>query len=230
MVTHFSNRQEAGKKLAEALSAYKEREKTVVLAMPRGGVPVAFEVTHALHLPLDLMLVRKLGVPGQEELAMGAIAHGDVHVLNEDVVRHHSIPRSVIKNAIAREKKELSRRNDAYRGGLPAPNLKHCTVILVDDGMATGANMRAAVQAVRKCHAKRVIVAVPVSSASAYALLSEMADEVVCLHVPEPFYGVGDAYRDFDQTQDEEVKELLCQATSPDNHSREVGEDACESA
>jgi len=232
MPTYFLDRKDAGKRLADALSSYKDKGNTVVLALPRGGVPVASEVARALHLPLDLMLVRKLGVPGQEELAMGAIAHGDVQVLNEDVVRHLAIPESVVQKAVASEKKELLRRNKAYRGGLPAPNLKHCTVILVDDGIATGANMRAAVQTARKQRAKRIVVAAPVSSGAAYDLLSGVADEVVSLHMPEPFYGVGDAYGDFGQTQDDEVKELLSKAESEcqDGHSKEVGEGACESA
>jgi predicted phosphoribosyltransferase len=229
MTIYFSDRKDAGCKLAQVLSAYKEKERTIVLALPRGGVPVAYEVARTLHLPIDLMLVRKLGVPGQEELAMGAIAHGGAQTINEDVVHQLGIPSKVIREAVAREHKELVRRNEVYRSGLPAPDLKHCTVILVDDGMATGANMHAAVQTARKQHAKHIVVAVPVSSASAYDLLNEIADEVVSLHVPKPFYGVGGFYGDFSQLLDEDVITLL-KETPPDGHSKAVGANACECA
>ena len=212
----FQNRRDAGRQLAEAkaLAAYKGRSDTIVLALPRGGVPVAFEVARALHLPLDLMLVRKLGVPGHEEFAMGAIANGNIQVLNEDVVRSLAIPDAVIARVAAAEHAELERRNKAYRQGNPPPMLKARTVILVDDGCATGANMNAAVRAAAKQHAAHIVVAVPVASDSAYAMLRECTDTVVCLDVPDPFYGVGRFYGDFSQTSDAEVLALLKQATS----------------
>lgn len=209
---YFHDRTDAGKRLAEALSHYKGKPDAIVLALPRGGVPVAYEIAQALHLPLDLMLVRKLGVPGHEELAMGAIANGNIQVLNEDIVQGMSIPDAVIADVTAREHAELERRNKAYRHGAPPPHLEAHTVILVDDGCATGANMRAAVQAVAKQHAARIVVAVPVASDSAYETLREVADEVVCLDIPEPFFGVGRFYYDFSQTSDAEVKSLLKKA------------------
>lgn len=209
---YFHDRTDAGKQLAAALSHYKNKPDAIVLALPRGGVPVAYEIAHALHLPLDLMLVRKLGVPGHEELAMGAIANGHVQVLNEDIVHGLNIPDSVIADVVAEEHAELERRNKAYRQGEPAPHLDARTVILVDDGCATGANMKAAVQAVAKQHAARIVVAVPVASDSAYETLQEYADEVICLDIPEPFFGVGRFYYDFSQTSDAEVKMLLKKA------------------
>ena len=208
---HFHDRTDAGQHLAKALAHYRERPDVLVLALPRGGVPVAFEIAQALHLPLDLMLVRKLGVPGHEELAMGAIAMGGVMVLNEDIVHKLSIPETVITQVAAAEQAELKRRNKAYRAGRAAPHLAHKTVLLVDDGIATGANMRAAVQAAKKQQAAEVIVVVPVASASACDDLSGLADGVVCLTMPESFYGVGQFYADFSQTSDAEVKSLLRQ-------------------
>lgn len=209
---HFQDRKDAGRQLADALMAYKEQPNTMVLALPRGGVPVAFEIARSLYLPLDLMLVRKLGIPGHEEVAMGAIANGNVQVLNEELVRRLDIPLAEIEQVIETEHAELSRRNKAYRGGKPAPGLRGRTIILVDDGMATGANMSAALLAARKQQAEKIIIAVPLASDSAYASLLEAADEVVCLDVPEPFYSVGSAYDDFSQTSDEEVKALLKKA------------------
>jgi len=208
----FKDRKDAGQQLAGALIAYKELPDTLVLALPRGGVPVAFEIAQSLHLPLDLMLVRKLGIPGHEEVAMGAIANGNIQVLDEDIVRRLHIPFDAIDKVIAAEHAELLRRNKAYRGGKPAPVLEGQTIILVDDGMATGANMHAALLAVRQQQATRIVIAVPVASDSAYALLHEIADEVVCLDVPDPFYAVGGAYDDFSQTSDAEVKTLLKKA------------------
>lgn len=213
---YFHDRTDAGKQLAGALSHYMNKADTIVLALPRGGVPVAYEIAHALHLPLDLMLVRKLGVPGHEELAMGAIASGNVQVLNEDIVQDLNIPDSVIADVTAAEHAELERRNKTYRHGKPAPNLKACTVVLVDDGCATGANMKAAVQAVKKQLAARIVVAVPIASDSAYQTLREIADEVICLDIPEPFFGVGRFYYDFSQTSDTEVKMLLKKARNGD--------------
>jgi putative phosphoribosyl transferase len=206
---HFQNRNDAGQQLAKALIAYKNQPNTLVLALPRGGVPVAFEIAQALHLPLDLMLVRKLGIPGHEEVAMGAIANGDVQVLDEDIVRRLHIPYDAIERVIEAEHTELLRRNKTYRGGKAAPELVGKTVILVDDGMATGANMHAALLAARQQQAEKIVIATPVASDSAYALLHKMADELVCLDVPEPFYSVGGAYDDFSQTSDAEVKALL---------------------
>jgi putative phosphoribosyl transferase len=205
----FHDRKDAGQQLAKALKAYKDKPDAIVLALPRGGVPVAFEISEALHLQLDLMLVRKLGVPGHEELAMGAIANGNIQVFNDDIVRDLGIQDEVIANVIAREHAELERRNHSYRHGKPAPNLNARTVILVDDGCATGANMKAAVEAAVKQHAARIVVAVPVASSSAYSMLRDLADEVVCLDIPEPFFGVGGFYVDFSQTSDAEVMLLL---------------------
>ncbi|MDD5585526.1 MAG: phosphoribosyltransferase [Alphaproteobacteria bacterium] len=210
----FSSRQEAGKLLADALSAYKGRKDVLVLALPRGGVPVGVEIAKALDLPMDLMLVRKLGVPGQEELAMGALAANDVRFLNEDLIRQIGISEDELEAAIARESKELRRRNDVYRDGRPFPDLKNRTVILVDDGIATGADMRAAVRAARELGALRVTVAVPVSADTAYSMLEREADEVISLLVPSIFYGVGAFYDDFSQMVDEEVMALMA-AVSP---------------
>lgn len=213
---YFHDRTDAGMQLAKALSHYKNAPDAIVLALPRGGVPVAYEIAKALHLPLDLMLVRKLGVPGHEELAMGAIANGNVQVLNEDVVHGLNVPDSVIADVIAEEHAELERRNRAYRQGEMPPRLEARTVILVDDGCATGANMKAAVQAVIKQHAARIIVAVPVASEFAYEMLCTISDEVVCLDIPEQFFGVGGFYYDFSQTSDAEVKVLLKKAKNGD--------------
>lgn len=214
MMESFSSRQEAGKLLADALSAYKGRKDVLVLALPRGGVPVGVEIAKALDLPMDLMLVRKLGVPGQEELAMGALAANDVRFLNEDLIRQIGISEDELEAAIARESKELRRRNDVYRDGRPFPDLKNRTVILVDDGIATGADMRAAVRAARELGALRVTVAVPVSADTAYSMLEREADEVISLLVPSIFYGVGAFYDDFSQMVDEEVMALMA-AVSP---------------
>lgn len=212
MNEHYIDRSEAGKLLAKNLSAYLERDDVIVLALPRGGVPVGFEVAKHLHVPLDLMLVRKLGMPGQEELALGAIALPDICVFNHDIVSQAFIAQGRIDKLIAEERKELLRRNQIYRGGEPQPNLKDKVVILVDDGMATGADMRAAVSAVAQQQPLRTVVAVPVSSQQAYENLRQFADEVLCLRVPLNFYSVGRAYRDFSQITDSEVIALLEQA------------------
>jgi predicted phosphoribosyltransferase len=180
-----------------------------VLALPRGGVPVAFEVAKALRAPLDIFLVRKLGVPGHEELAMGAIATGGVRVLNDDVVERLRIPFGVIDSVAANELRELERRELAYRGNRPEPEVQGKTVILVDDGLATGSTMRAAVAALRQQGPARIVVAVPVSAPQTCDEYRMGADEIVCAITPEPFYGVGQWYRDFSQTTDEEVSELL---------------------
>jgi predicted phosphoribosyltransferase len=218
METFFADRRDAGKRLAERLSAYRGVKNVIVLALPRGGVPVAFEIAKALDAPLDLMLVRKLGVPDDEELAMGAVALGGACVFNRSVIKNIGIPRPLIEDVIAAERKELSRRNEAYRGNRLPPDLKDRTVILVDDGMATGADMRAAVKAVKKQAPARVIVAVPVGSGEACESLQKLADEVVCLQIPPLFFGVGGAYEDFSQTSDEEVKALIEESQELSHH------------
>jgi len=205
----FRNRVEAGRQLAAKLTAYADRPDVLVLALPRGGVPVAYEVARALDAPLDVFLVRKLGLPGQEELAMGAIATGGVRVLNEEVVRGLDLPDEVIDEVTTREQQELNRRERMYRGDRPLPDVRGRTVILVDDGLATGSTMRAAVAALRRVQPAHITVAVPVGAPETCAELQDEADEVVCARVPEPFYAVGIWYGDFSQTTDEEVRELL---------------------
>ena len=205
----FRDRIEAGELLAERLGQYRDRDDVVVLALPRGGVPVAREVSHALGVPFDVYVVRKLGVPGHEELAMGAIATGGVRQVNRDVVDALGIPGNVIDAVAAREQNELERREREYRGNrVPLP-LTSRTVILVDDGLATGSTMRAAVMAVRQQQPARVIVAVPVGAASTCADLATEADDVVCVRTPDPFVAVGLWYRDFTPTTDLEVRTLL---------------------
>jgi putative phosphoribosyl transferase len=208
----FTNRTEAGRQLADDLKEYAGREDALVLALPRGGVPVAFEVARALGLPMDLFLVRKLGVPGHEELAMGAIASGGVRVLNEEVVRMFSPPEDTIARVAAQEQEELERRERAYRGGRRDLRLEGRTVILVDDGLATGSTMRAAAQAVRAQDPARIVVAVPVAAAETCDEFRGEVDEVVCTLTPEPFRAVGIWYDDFAQTTDEEVRDLLRRA------------------
>jgi len=208
----FRDRYEAGQQLAARLRAYADHPDVLVLALPRGGVPVAYEVARALHAPLDVFLVRKLGVPGHEELAMGAIASGGIRVLNPDTVRILRVPADVLDAAAAREEKELQRRERAYRDDRPPPDVRGRTVILVDDGLATGATMRAAVTALRRLGPARVIVAVPVGAADTCAEFQDVADEAVCARTPDPFYAVGLWYGDFAQTTDEEVRELLVRA------------------
>jgi putative phosphoribosyl transferase len=205
----YRDRAEAGKKLAKHLTDYANREDVLVLALPRGGVPVAFEVANALHAPLDIFLVRKLGVPGQEELAMGAIATGGVRVLNEDVVGYLDIPNDVIDAVAADEERELERRQRLYRGNRPPPDVRERTVILIDDGLATGSTMRAAAKALRKQQPARVVVAVPVSAAETCDEFRMEVDEIICAAIPEPFLGVGLWYEDFSQTTDQEVRDLL---------------------
>jgi putative phosphoribosyl transferase len=205
----FADRAEAGRFLASKLTQYADRQDVIVLALPRGGVPVAFEVARALHAPLDVFLVRKLGLPGHEELAMGAIASGGARVLNENVVRALRIPENVIEAVAAAEQRELERRERIYREDRPPPNLRGRTVILVDDGLATGSTMRAAVLALRQQGAARIVVAVPVGAPETCAEFQREADEVICARTPEPFYAVGLWYGDFSQTTDEEVRDLL---------------------
>src|SRR5258707_11446688 len=208
----FRNRNEAGQLLAAQLAAYANRPDVIVLALPRGGVPVAFEVAQALNAPLDVFVVRKLGVPGYEELAMGAVATGDIRVLNDQIVRDLRIPDYVIDRVAAAEREELARRERAYRGGRPPLDVRDRTVILVDDGLATGATMRAAVTALRQLQPDRIIVAVPTASPETCEELKADVDEVVCAITPQPFYAVGYWYEDFTQTMDQEVRELLARA------------------
>ena len=212
---NFRDRRHAGTLLAQALDHYAGREDVVVLALPRGGVPVAFEVALALRAPLDVFLVRKLGVPGQEELAMGAIASGGVRVLNDDIVHSLRDGMAHVEAVAARERQELARRERVYRGDRPQPDFDGRVAIVVDDGLATGATMRAAVKALRAHHPARVVVAVPVGAPEACALLRREADEVVCVSTPLSFSGVGMWYDDFTQTEDAEVRELLACATAP---------------
>jgi putative phosphoribosyl transferase len=205
----YQNRSEAGQLLAGRLAAYAKRLDVSVLALPRGGVPVAFEVAKALRAPLDVFLVRKLGVPGHEELAMGAIASGDIWVINEDVVRMLHIPSHIIKAVANRELLELERRERLYRDDRPLPDGHNRIIILIDDGLATGATMRAAAQALRLQHPARLIVAVPVAAPVSIDALREEVDEVICPLTPEFFHGVGWWYEDFSQTSDKEVHDLL---------------------
>jgi putative phosphoribosyl transferase len=205
----FSDRTEAGSELAALLDQYKDRDDVVVLALPRGGVPVAYQVARLLKAPLDIFLVRKLGVPGHPELAMGAIATGAVRVLNEDVVNWYGIALSVIDQVARAEQAELERRERAYRDGRPPIPLEGRTVLLIDDGLATGSTMKAAVQAVRAHKPAQIVVAVPVGSPETCAEFTDLADDVVCARTPEPFSAVGLWYRDFSQTSDAEGRALL---------------------
>ena len=205
----FRDRSEAGRVLAGHLRKYADRDDVIVLGLPRGGVPVAAEVARALGAPLDVFIVRKLGVPGHEELAMGAVASGGVRVVNDDVVRGLALDDRTIDRVAARELAELHRRERSYRGDRPDPDFAGRTVILVDDGLATGSSMRAAVKALAARHPARVVVAVPIAARDTCAALLREADEVVCPVTPEPFHAVGLWYEDFSQTTDEEVHALL---------------------
>jgi putative phosphoribosyl transferase len=205
----FPSRREAGLELAARLHAFRGRDDVVVLALPRGGVPVAYEVARALGAPLDVFLVRKLGLPGHRELAMGAIASGGVRVLNDDVVGWYGIPAPLIDEVAREEQAELERREHVYREGRPPLDLRGRTVLLIDDGLATGSTMKAAVQAVRAQAPTQVVVAVPVGASDTCRALVDVADEVVCARTPEPFAAVGQWYRDFSETTDEEVRALL---------------------
>jgi putative phosphoribosyl transferase len=210
-MTIYQDRLDAGQRLADALAGYGGRDDVLVLGLPRGGVPVAAVVARALDAPLDVMIVRKLGAPWQPELAMGAIASGNVRLLNEQVVRLLGVDHETIDEVAEAESRELVRRERAYRGDRPPFDAAGKQVILVDDGMATGATMRAAVAAVRQMAPASVIVAVPTAAADTCELLRAEADRVVCLDTPEPFMAVGCWYRNFDQTSDAEVRELLAQ-------------------
>jgi putative phosphoribosyl transferase len=205
----FADRADAGRVLAEQLTAYAGRDDVVVLALSRGGVPVAYEVASALGGPLDVFLVRKLGAPGQEELAMGAIASGDVVVLNDEVIQALQVSPEEIVSRIGRERQELARRESLYRGERPPLDVQGRTVILIDDGLATGSTMRAAVMALRDQHPARIVVAVPIGAASTCAEIQKVADECVCALTPEHFRAVGLWYDNFAQTGDDEVRALL---------------------
>jgi putative phosphoribosyl transferase len=209
MKTRFRNRTEAGRQLAQVLKAYANRADVIVLGLPRGGVPVAYEVAKALNAPLDICIVRKLGVPGHKELAMGAIASGGVRVLNYDVLGWLEISGKTIDEVAERELRELQRRDRIYRGDRPQPKVKDRTIILVDDGLATGSTMRAAIAVLKAQQPKEIIIAVPVAPADVCQELNTEVDSVICLNTPEPFYAIGLWYENFAQTTDEEVCSLL---------------------
>ena len=208
-VGRFADRRAAGRELAEHLTQFAGREDVIVLGLPRGGVPVAYEVAASLQAPLDALLVRKLGVPGREELAFGAIASGGVRVLNDDVVSQARLDTATVERVAAAELRELERRDRLYRGDRPEVDVRGRTALVVDDGLATGATMRAAVQALRELGAGTVVVAVPIAAWQTCAELARHADTVVCARTPDPFVAVGLWYRDFSPTTDDEVRELL---------------------
>src|SRR5260370_1702777 len=216
----FRARSRAGQALARELKAYAGRDDLIVLALPRGGVPVAFEVARALRAPMEVFVARKLGVPGHEELAMGAIASGGVLVLEPSVIEDLGIPPDVVAEAAAREEQERLRREREYRGDRPEPDVRGRTVILVDDGLGTGSTMRAAVAALRKLQPARIVVAVPVAAPSACSDLAPEVDEIVCARTPEAFRSVGSWYLDFSQTTDEEVRDLMARAEHETAHRR----------
>jgi putative phosphoribosyl transferase len=213
----FRDRVDAGRALASALMSYAGRADVIVLALPRGGVPVAYEVARALGAPLDVFLVRKLGLPGQEEFAMGAIASGGIRLINEDVVHGYGVSDTQIEAVAETEQRELDRRERAYRDGRPLPRVAGRTVIVVDDGLATGFSMRAAVMALREHSPSRIVVAVPVAASDTCEEFRMIVDDIVCAETPEPFFAVGIWYEDFSQTTDDEVHELLAAA----NHQRQ---------
>lgn len=210
----FTNREQAGRELARRLHREVNCKDAIVLALPRGGVPVGYAVAQALRLPLDILVVRKLGVPSQPELAMGAIASGDVVVLNDDIMQMINGSQALVEEVSRIEREELLRRERTYRGDLPPLQVAGHTVILVDDGAATGATMRAAVRALQQQHATQVIAALPTASVEAFHLLKQEADQVVCLQIPELFYSVGEWYQEFAQTTDQQVMDLLARARS----------------
>jgi putative phosphoribosyl transferase len=208
----FNDRTEAGQELARHLTKYANRPDVIVLGVPRGGVPVAFEVAKALGEPLDVFVLRKLGVPGHEELAFGAIGSGGIRVLDSDIVRRLGLSTFVIERVTTAEKQELRRRERAYRGGRPPLDVSGLIVILVDDGIATGSSIRAAIRALRQMKPARIVIATPVAPASTCDRLRFEVDELICAEMPEPFYGVGQFYADFSEVSDEEVNDLLSRA------------------
>lgn len=220
----FKNRTEAGQKLAAALSQYgsqRSDEDPLVLALPRGGVPVAFQVARALGTQLDVFIVRKLGAPGQPELALGAIASGGTIVWNHDILRALGLPDARLQRVLEHENAELIRREREYRGHRPQPRLSDRTILLIDDGLATGATMRAAVQAIQAKKPKKLVAAVPVASREACNAIQPHVDHIICLQKPDPFYGVGAWYDDFSQTSDQEVHQLLAKAYDQTKNSHE---------
>jgi putative phosphoribosyl transferase len=219
----FHDRRDAGRQLAARLRDYAGRRDVLVLALPRGGVPVGYEVARALGAPLEVFLVRKLGVPGREELAMGALASGGIRVLNDDVVRTLGIAPSTIEEVVEGEEAELARREREYRGDRPAPDVAGRAIIIVDDGLATGSTMRAAVLGLRERGPSEVVVAVPVGAPETCAAMNLVADQTVCVYTPEQFAAVGLWYADFSQTTDAEVRELLNAAATPSGARRPDG-------
>ena len=215
MKTRFRDRTHAGRALAAQLTAYANRPDTLVLGLPRGGVPVAYEVAQALNLPLDICLVRKLGVPGHKELAMGAIASDGVRVLNYDVLSWLAVSDKTLEHVAAHELHELQRRDRAYRGDRPRPKIRDRTVIVIDDGLATGATIKAALEVLRSQQPKKIVVAVPVAPRSACQELANQGYQIVCLATPEPFYAIGLWYENFAQTTDEQVRALLTKQPIP---------------
>ena len=209
----FRDRTEAGQILASKLTKYVNQVDTVILALPRGGVPVAYEIGKELGLPIDIFVVRKLGVPGHEELAMGAIASGGVRHINRDVVDQLGIDSETIEAASRREQKEIERREELYRGQRPPLDVRDKTVILVDDGLATGSTMRAAIAALRQHQPARIVVAVPAAAPQTCSEIADEVDEIICAATPETFYAVGQWYQEFSQTTDDEVRELLARAS-----------------
>jgi putative phosphoribosyl transferase len=209
----FANRVDAGRRLATKLARYANREDVVVLGIPRGGVPVAFEVAQAIHAPLDILLARKLGVPGERELAMGAIASGGARILNRRLIAELGVTEEQVAETIAEQEAELQRREELYRGIRPNIAIMGKTIILVDDGIATGSSMLAAIEALRTLHPKKIVVAVPIAPTHADADFGSVADEFICLDQPEEFYGIGQFYKDFSQVDDQEVRALLERST-----------------
>jgi len=208
-MANFIDRTDAGKKLAEKLNKYKDKKGVIVLGLPRGGVPVAFEVAEAIDAPLDVFIVRKLGVPGQPELAMGAIASGGIRVMNENVVRRSGVSEQQIEEIAEKELQELKEREEIYRGARPDIEISGKTVLLVDDGLATGASMRAAVSALKELDPEKIVVAVPTAPADTCKEFESIVDDVICLRTPSPFWGVGGSYQNFSQTTNEEVRDFL---------------------
>jgi len=214
MAERFLNRTDAGRQLAAELTRYGARSDVLVLGLPRGGVPVAFEIAMAIDAPLDVFVVRKLGLPGHEEFGIGAIASGGVRVVDESVLRAYGVDAEMLNQITERERRELRRREHLYRDDRPFPSVADRVVILVDDGLATGSTMRAAVAALRAENPREIVVAVPVGAPETCAAMARLADEVVCLATPEPFYAVGLWYEDFEQTDDDEVHDLLERAAA----------------